>query len=469
MILQKVTVDRSMPMAPFNTLITDQERNMIGQWIQAGAVEGNNTPGTPNPNPTIAPSTPPTTGETPTTPPTSGGTTTTPPTTPPSTGGTPAPTPNSTPAACIDSLNSKLIASVTQGDDTGVANLLAQNACGNAKNNDGRTALLIAAMDLDATRPATSSIIQDLLNHGAAQVINETSDGANVLLWSIARGIPSAPSLFVNAGADLNQVIGFSTRNELRNVAGYSALMLAVNANDFDLTKLLLAGNASTSTIANYSNVLSPKGTTAYSLIKNNSQIQQSLAGYLQVSFTRDITPILNTRCIACHNAQAGFPIPDLTNYKKAAALKPKIFDWVVQSKVMPPNNNATKMTDAERQVFAAWVIENVPFGGLPAPTPVPTATPSSTPAPSPNPNPAPAGLTYTKDVSQIFQTRCFMCHNSSSPIPNWMDYSVAFSKKDTINKRVVQDQTMPPGNMTGMTPIERKMVGDWISEGAPQ
>jgi len=75
------------------------------------------------------------------------------------------------------------------------------------------------------------------------------------------------------------------------------------------------------------------------------------------------------------------------------------------------------------------------------------------------------ADITYTKDVRPIIQNRCSQCHNQNWPDKNWMDYDIAFKNKDKIKLRV-QNQTMPPGNSTGITKEERKTIIDWVDGG---
>ena len=42
------------------------------------------------------------------------------------------------------------------------------------------------------------------------------------------------------------------------------------------------------------------------------------------------------------------------------------------------------------------------------------------------------------------------------------------FTYKELIMKRAVLDRTMPPGNITGMTDLERAELDSWINDGAP-
>ena len=80
------------------------------------------------------------------------------------------------------------------------------------------------------------------------------------------------------------------------------------------------------------------------------------------------------------------------------------------------------------------------------------------------------ADISYKKDVTPIFKKHCSECHNKSAwPDKNWMDYEIAKNNSEKINKRVVIDKNMPPGNFTGMSDAEREIVKKWIDGGMKQ
>jgi uncharacterized membrane protein len=72
---------------------------------------------------------------------------------------------------------------------------------------------------------------------------------------------------------------------------------------------------------------------------------------------------------------------------------------------------------------------------------------------------------TYTKDAQPIFKSRCSVCHNEYMPDKNWMDYKIAFGKKDLIKAKMI-DKSMPPGNSTNITDDERKTLIKWADDG---
>ena len=223
----------------------------------------------------------------------------------------------------------------------------------------------------------------------------------------------------------------------------------------------------------------------------NTTGVQKS-----QVGYNDTVQPIFQQRCSICHNSSSS--IPNWMDYATAFQFRSQIYQKVVVEKSMPLNN-ATQMTDAERNVIAEWVNAGAPEQGTtaaPSPTSAPSGdqpappsnnnpvpTPTSAPAPSPvasatpNPNPSPtdsapgsnSGITYISTIQPLFQNRCAMCHGSSAGALNWLVYSNVIQHKDAIYQKVVVDKTMPLGNATHMTDDERATVGQWIQAGAPE
>ena len=78
--------------------------------------------------------------------------------------------------------------------------------------------------------------------------------------------------------------------------------------------------------------------------------------------------------------------------------------------------------------------------------------------------------------VRQIIDQRCLSCHAAdpqdpafeSPPLGLMLDTAEQIQRaSDMIFARAVQTQTMPLGNLTGMTEEERAMLGAWITQGA--
>jgi uncharacterized membrane protein len=79
--------------------------------------------------------------------------------------------------------------------------------------------------------------------------------------------------------------------------------------------------------------------------------------------------------------------------------------------------------------------------------------------------------------VRPIIVERCIACHSARptddvvTEAPNGVTFDTPAQIKgyvDKIHARVVETETMPLGNKTGMTEAERAVIGRWIAEGAP-
>lgn len=92
---------------------------------------------------------------------------------------------------------------------------------------------------------------------------------------------------------------------------------------------------------------------------------------------------------------------------------------------------------------------------------------------------PPPPAITYTKQVSRIFQAKCQICHRTGDIAPFALEnYERALVWSEDI-ARVVADKIMPPWKPVAghgefrdsfqLTDEERKTILDWIADGAPE
>jgi len=90
---------------------------------------------------------------------------------------------------------------------------------------------------------------------------------------------------------------------------------------------------------------------------------------------------------------------------------------------------------------------------------------------------PASAGAAAFADVRVVMARRCAPCHSSAPTYPGvtaapggvLLDTPDQIQARATrILERVVTTQTMPLGNLTGITDQERALLGLWIRSGAP-
>ena len=84
--------------------------------------------------------------------------------------------------------------------------------------------------------------------------------------------------------------------------------------------------------------------------------------------------------------------------------------------------------------------------------------------------------MSYPVDIQPIIQKHCLTCHSATpthkgfTAPPNGVMYDTPdevhrYAAK--IHERAVASQSMPLGNETGLTPLERAKLGAWIDQGA--
>lgn len=74
-------------------------------------------------------------------------------------------------------------------------------------------------------------------------------------------------------------------------------------------------------------------------------------------SFKKDVLPIVVARCIQCHN-ESNMPDKNWLDYKIAKAKKDLIIKRITVLKDMPPYDNVTGITEDERNIIKAWILE---------------------------------------------------------------------------------------------------------------
>jgi uncharacterized membrane protein len=79
--------------------------------------------------------------------------------------------------------------------------------------------------------------------------------------------------------------------------------------------------------------------------------------------------------------------------------------------------------------------------------------------------------------VQAVITARCLGCHSATPKQPGFAapPGGVMFdtpaqirAHAPRIHAQAVASQVMPPGNLTGITPEERALLGAWIARGAP-
>ncbi len=216
--------------------------------------------------------------------------------------------------------------------------------------------------------------------------------------------------------------------------------------------------------------------------------------------FEPTIRGIFQQRCSACHN---GAGLPDWTDYGTASRNGENIVGRITlpsdHPRAMPPSNS-TGMTNEERELVIAWVEGGTPrnevvptgsdMGDGPTPDEVPETADETDSGSDESPEPTPDSETPTQPdtpetpvempegeiffeptARSIFDQRCSLCHNGTA-LRSWTNYQNAFSARDEIARRITlpdgHSQKMPPGNATGMTDEERRIIVEWVEQGAP-
>ncbi len=101
----------------------------------------------------------------------------------------------------------------------------------------------------------------------------------------------------------------------------------------------------------------------------------------------------------------------------------------------------------------------------------------TAAPALSRRPEPLPAEVPALAEVRAVIVRRCAVCHSEAPTMPGFaappgnvrMDTPRQIrALAPRIRARAVEQKTMPPGNVTGITDEERDLLRRWIDAGAP-
>lgn len=153
------------------------------------------------------------------------------------------------------------------------------------------------------------------------------------------------------------------------------------------------------------------------------------------VYFDRDVQPILQTSCTACHGKGKANP-NDYTDYQTVLKNKDLFSDRLLVKKDMPMGGT---LQQHSLDLITSWLVN-----GMPKAPPV----------------------SFSKDIAPIFKSKCAVCHGSGKSEPHdFTDYATAFANKDLINNRVVVKKDMPMGSTLPQATID--LVASWVNGGA--
>ena len=423
-IYQKVVVEKSMPMAPYNTAMTDDERKIIGEWVNAGAPKSSDTPGAPAEAATPSPGAPPVT-------PASGGG---------SGGGSGGELSGSTPDFQNDILPIFQQRCATCHNATSsIPNWLDYNTAFQYKDQIYQRVFVDKTMPLNNATGMTDDErkkVADWVNAGAP------GSSGNTLPDPISSGTPTttpepsptstpAPNPTPSDGPtptpscgtcqdnltlDLNKAIVAGDSAQVEKLLHQGA---CINSSFRGGTPLLWAAQSGDTSVAQFliSNGSDPNAQVSADAPESNGGSLANFVGFTPLMFAVKNEDVALIKVLMSHEANTSLKSANGTT---ALSL-------------------AQQITDGAKRTLILQMLGT-------------TAAP-----------------TYTKDIQPIFQSRCAMCHNATSSIPNWLDYGTAYQKRAKIYDRVVKIKDMPLGNATGMTDNERALVGKWIDSGAAE
>lgn len=185
-------------------------------------------------------------------------------------------------------------------------------------------------------------------------------------------------------------------------------------------------------------------------------------------SYQRIREEILVPKCFNCHGGGLAFGGVSLDTYESAVAWA-NVIRFEVESGQMPPPG-LPGLSDEERALVLAWVDT-----GVPALPPAVEECEEETegieiPSPAPTPEPEPEMISFADVKSQVFQTRCLICHSSAAGNVAGINLETYENVLNvlTLVKATLDAGTMPPAAFPPLSNEERALVLDWIEAGAP-
>ena len=147
------------------------------------------------------------------------------------------------------------------------------------------------------------------------------------------------------------------------------------------------------------------------------------------VSFTRQVAPLLVTRCGRCHvqNARGEFSMATYVSLSKGTKDGAVILAGngrgsriveVIASGDMPRGGG--KVTPEEMALLTAWIDAGAKFDGPDSAAPLTSFTTSRPDAPGPKPTVVAAGdqdeVQFARDLGSVFMEHCLDCHGEDNP-----------------------------------------------------
>ena len=177
-------------------------------------------------------------------------------------------------------------------------------------------------------------------------------------------------------------------------------------------------------------------------------------AGY--VTYYRDVEPLLNQLCVACHNASVHEDGIDLSNFELAKSQVDDIIESMQEEEddVMPPDGRAA---DDIIQTFVYWKNDGLREGQPDSADPV-------------NPD---GTYTYTGDIKSIIDQECIACHGATNTAAG---YDISTYEKTVSQITLLLERIDLQTGQAGVMPVAGRMseekiqaFKDWMDQGMPE
>ncbi len=201
-----------------------------------------------------------------------------------------------------------------------------------------------------------------------------------------------------------------------------------------------------------------------------------------QITFKLVQANVLQRNCIYCHSATANNKgvsnsgDVNLETYENVIK-KLKEIRHELATKDMPPSENPEfALTDAQNQFVLSWIaagakelIDSPQQPPLPEEPPVVEPPVVNPPVVNP-PTTVVGGKIYFAEVfEKVISTNCTGCHSVSRGSVAGLDLETYQQTIDNIEnvRDFVADGSMPTRRGTPLTDVQKKLIADWIQQGA--
>lgn len=223
-----------------------------------------------------------------------------------------------------------------------------------------------------------------------------------------------------------------------------------------------------------------------------------------QVSFVRDVAPMLSSKCGSCHinGSRGGFSLASYRDLMRGSreggrVIVPgdgatSLITELIQSGDMPRGGG--RVTPQELNKLVMWITQGAKFDGTDETTNLRELKPSGTPAREKKPEPEMKGPKFAKptgketvsfalDVAPILSSKCSECHGGNNPDSglSFMNFArllkggdggeiVHGGKPETsslVRRITGEDMPRMPQNRPPLSNEEIETIRTWVREGA--